>query len=171
MLTYDSFLGTHRYPLSHNPGPYNYQTSTPLRTKDRNMHFVKYGSLINRSCHLLFTHLYISDSPSTCYSAAAITIIRTTKLPADLQKNADVVHQFVLFFIWNSLEVNILIISCCVPTLKPLCQLVRGRKLSKHARVYPNSHKSYDSKRSYALSSIGQSRAMARNRENPSNSS
>ena len=59
-----------------------------------------------------------------------MTIIRTTKLPADLHKNANLVHQFVMFFVWNALEVNALIISSCIPTLVPLWERARNRATS-----------------------------------------
>ena len=97
------------------------------------------------------------------FSAAAITIVRTTKLPADLQKNANIVYQFVMFFVWNSLEVNALIISCCIPTLVPLWELVRGRGASKYRKKVSRDQKTYDSKRSYGLSSIGQKKAIEHN--------
>lgn len=72
-----------------------------------------------------------------------MTIVRTTKLPADLQKNSDHVYQYVMFFIWNILEINALIMSSCIPTLVPLWDLARGRAGSKYKRRGRNttSHK------------------------------
>ena len=73
-----------------------------------------------------------------------MTIVRTTKLPADLQKSSDHVYQYVMFFVWNIFEINTLIISSCIPTLVPLWDLVRGRAASKYRTGGQNttSHRS-----------------------------
>lgn len=83
------------------------------------------------------------------YSAAAIAIVRTTKLPADLHTSSDVVSQYVTFFIWNILEVNSLIISSCIPTLMPLWKLVRRRAGSWYKTRRSTSRKTLDGR--YAL--------------------
>ena len=77
-----------------------------------------------------------------------MAIVRTTKLPADLQKNSDHVHQYVMFFVWNILEINALIISSCIPTLVPLWDLVRGRAASKYKIGARNisGHKTFDAR-------------------------
>ena len=91
-------------------------------------------------------------------SAAAMALVLTTKLPADLQKNSDHVHQYVLFFIWNILQINALIISSCIPTLVPLWDLVRGRAASRHKSGGRNTtgHNSFDSR--YAHNNAGSSK-------------
>ncbi|KAG6988865.1 hypothetical protein G7Y79_00069g096570 [Physcia stellaris] len=93
---------------------------------------------------------------STGLLAAAMTIVRTTKLPADLQKNSDHVYQYVMFFIWNILEINALIMSSCIPTLVPLWDLARGRAGSKYKRRGRNttSHKISNARYAHNAASV-----------------
>lgn len=87
-------------------------------------------------------------------SAAAMTIVRSTRLSVDLHTNLDPVYQYVLFFIWNAIEVNALIISSCIPTLMPFWEFARVRAVSWYKTVESTtvSHKHQD--RDHALSPL-----------------
>lgn len=62
-------------------------------------------------------------------SAFAMAIVKIAMLPTDLDRTADFVRTTVLLFVWNSLEVNVVIIAACMATIRPLIDRLRGQKL------------------------------------------
>ena len=49
-------------------------------------------------------------------------------LPADLQRDTDFIRLSVLLFVWNSIEVNVVIIAGCLPTIMPILERLKGQK-------------------------------------------
>jgi hypothetical protein len=56
-----------------------------------------------------------------------MAIVKIAMLPADLDRTTDFVRTTVLLFLWNSCEVNVVIIAGCVPTIVPIFERLRGR--------------------------------------------
>ena len=54
-------------------------------------------------------------------------IVKTIMLPSDISRGTDLVRLAALLFIWNAIEVNVVIIAGCIPTLVPLFELYKGR--------------------------------------------
>ncbi|KAL8934539.1 MAG: hypothetical protein Q9216_005857 [Gyalolechia sp. 2 TL-2023] len=69
--------------------------------------------------------------------AGVCAVIKTSKLRT-VTKKTDITFKLAGYLLWNALEVNVVIIAACIPTLRPLCLVVFKQK---GAEVY--GRKSY----------------------------
>ncbi|MDI1486614.1 MAG: hypothetical protein OHK93_005846 [Ramalina farinacea] len=63
--------------------------------------------------------------------AAICGAIKTSKLPSESARS-DFTWNTVPLFIWNSVEINVVIVAACVPTLRPMYLILFGRPGAEH---------------------------------------
>ncbi|TLD20533.1 hypothetical protein PspLS_08803 [Pyricularia sp. CBS 133598] len=89
---------------------------------------------------------------------AFVTIISMVRLSyllhLDLQ-SPDITWNFVVAIIWTNLEGNIAIICCCLPTLKPILNLVMDGSFATRLGSRKNTYASGDANNSKHLETIG----------------
>ena len=63
--------------------------------------------------------------------AAICAAIKTSKLPSESARS-DFTWNTVPLFIWNSVEINVVIVAACVPTLRPMYLILFRRPGAEH---------------------------------------
>ncbi|KAL6717296.1 hypothetical protein ACLMJK_005211 [Lecanora helva] len=84
--------------------------------------------------------------------AGIAAAVKTSKIPITVHAKSDITWQTVELLMWNGIEMNVIVIAACIPTLRPLCLLIfnhpsasqygrpsLGRQRPSY-RKQPNSH-------------------------------
>ncbi|KAI9839333.1 MAG: hypothetical protein M1837_002218 [Sclerophora amabilis] len=89
--------------------------------------------------------------------AALCSIIKTTKLKG-LEGHTDFTWETVYLLTWTIIEANVIIIAACIPTLRPMVRLMRGRYST-------SSHQSNDERDGYYVAFDGNEPTIKSNPE------
>ncbi|KAL8856794.1 MAG: hypothetical protein Q9178_006631 [Gyalolechia marmorata] len=79
-----------------------------------------------------------------CLSSAGIcAAVKTSKIPITVRGQIDITWLTIELLMWGGIEMNVIIIAACIPTLRPLVLVLLGRPSGSQYRTGSSSRKSY----------------------------
>ncbi|KAL8958950.1 MAG: hypothetical protein Q9183_005732 [Haloplaca sp. 2 TL-2023] len=69
--------------------------------------------------------------------------VKTSKIPITVRGQTDITWLTIELLMWGGIEMNVIIIAACIPTLRPLVLVLLGRPSGSQYRTGAGSRKSY----------------------------
>lgn len=78
-------------------------------------------------------------------SAGVCAAVKTSKVPITVEAKTDITWQTIELLMWNGIEMNVIIIAACIPTLRPVFLMLFKRPGASNFRasVRERGHSSY----------------------------
>ncbi|KAL9630017.1 MAG: hypothetical protein Q9204_004946 [Flavoplaca sp. TL-2023a] len=75
--------------------------------------------------------------------AGICAAVKTSKIPITVRGQTDITWLAIELLMWGGIEMNVIIIAACIPTLRPLILVLLGRPSGSQYRNGASSRKSY----------------------------
>ncbi|KAL8916296.1 MAG: hypothetical protein Q9172_006367 [Xanthocarpia lactea] len=75
--------------------------------------------------------------------AGICAAVKTSKIPITVRGQIDITWLTIELLMWGGIEMNVIIIAACIPTLRPLVLVLLGRPSGLQYRTGSSSRKSY----------------------------
>ncbi|KAL8910428.1 MAG: hypothetical protein Q9171_004266 [Xanthocarpia ochracea] len=75
--------------------------------------------------------------------AGICAAVKTSKIPITVRGQIDITWLTIELLMWGGIEMNVIIIAACIPTLRPLVLVLLGRPSGSQYRTGSSSRKSY----------------------------
>ncbi|MCJ1459452.1 hypothetical protein MMC28_009831 [Mycoblastus sanguinarius] len=89
--------------------------------------------------------LWLSGLLSMGVFAGICAAVKTSKVPITVDKTEDITWATIALLMWNGIEMNVIIVAACIPTLRPIFLILFKRPGAAHFHTTLNerSHTSY----------------------------
>ncbi|KAL8881778.1 MAG: hypothetical protein Q9198_001089 [Flavoplaca austrocitrina] len=81
--------------------------------------------------------------PVPLATAGICAAVKTSKIPITVRGQTDITWLAIELLMWGGIEMNVIIIAACIPTLRPLVLVLLGRPSGSQYRNGASSRKSY----------------------------